>query len=160
MSLEDLKFSSGDRIQDQNKTRLLGVQIDNSLSLQPFVNQRKAAAMGALWSVQRLKTNGVTQEHLKFAYEAFVRSVLEYAVPPLFPLLNKGQLSSLESVQRIATRVILSDFQHTMPYEERLEVLGLQRLEIRWKSHFTKLASKAALQECFKPYFKPNPSSH
>ena len=77
-----------------------------------FVNQRKAAAMGALWSIQRLKSQGVTNDHLRFAYLAFVRSVLEYSVPPLFTMLlvDQYQLSNMESIQKIATIVVVVEY--------------------------------------------------
>ena len=158
ISLGGLCFPSGERIQSFEETRLLGVNIDRELSLNSFVNQRKAAAMGALWSIQRLKSQGVTNDHLRFAYLAFVRSVLEYSVPSLFPMLDQYQLSSMESIQKIATRVLTNYGEGN--YCQRLETLELTSLETRWADRFRKLALEAEHNPRIMEYLVLNPANH
>ena len=160
ISMEALRFPSGDGIELFKEIKLLGVLLDNKLSLWPFVKQRKAAAMAALWSIQRLKQCGVKSKDLCFAYTSYVRSVLEYGVPAVFPLLGAGQLAELESIQRIATRVILGVGYDGPSYEERLKALDLTKLSVRWKDQFEKLATKAEFEPRFKSFFKPSDSTH
>ena len=158
VSLGGLQFPGGERIEVLDETKLLGVTLDNQLTLDCHVGKRKAAAMCALWSIQRLKNQGVMTEHLRFAYEAFVRSVLEYSIVPLYPMLNKGQLETLESVQHIATRVLLN-YKHT-PYSDRLATLGLQELKDRWKFQFEKLSLKSEHHPCLRSHFIQNKTVH
>ena len=160
ISMEALRFPSGDGIELFKEIKLLGVLLDNKLSLWPFVKQRKAAAMAALWSIQRLKQCGIKSKDLCFAYTSYVRSVLEYGVPAVFPLLGAGQLAELESIQCIATRVILGVGYDGPSYEERLKALDLTKLSVRWKDQFEKLATKAEFEPRFKSFFKPSDSTH
>ena len=148
VSLGGLAFPSGDLIDVVDSTKLLGVILDSQMSFDHFVKQRKSAAMGALWSIQRLKNQGLTRSHLTFAYQAYVLSVLEYGIPPIYPLLTKEQLHSLESIQRIATRAILSDYTYEYSYHQRLSLLDLMPLKTRWADQFRKIALKAEKKPC------------
>ena len=53
ISLGGLSFPDGNKIEVAHQTKLLGVVLDDGLSLDQFVNQRKAASMTALWSIQK-----------------------------------------------------------------------------------------------------------
>ena len=160
ISLGGLSFPDGNKIEVAHQTKLLGVVLDDGLSLDQFVNQRKAASMTALWSIQRLKAQGVSKHHLVFLYKAYVLSVLEYCVVPFFPMFNQAQLRSLESVQRIATRAILNDTRYEMSYQDRLQALNLPMLRDRWRNQFQRLAFNAESQPGFQSYFKINPAVH
>ena len=59
VSFGDLSFSNGEKIVVQNDLKLLGVVVDNKLTLDGFIKQRRSSAISALWSVQRLLAQGV-----------------------------------------------------------------------------------------------------
>ena len=70
---------------------------------------------------------------LSRAFMVYVRPLLEYCTPVWCPY-NKGDINTIERVQRAFTRKIgLFYLCHLPPvsYEDRLLHLGLQRLEIR-----------------------------
>ena len=65
------------------------------------------------------------------AFMVYVRPLLEYCTPVWCPY-NKGDINTIERVQRAFTRKIFC-LRHLLPvsYEDRLLHLGLQRLKIR-----------------------------
>ena len=100
---------------------------------------------------------------LKLVYEQYVRSILEYAMVSVYPMLNASQMSVLESVQRSATsRTILSiEFTPDRPkYDERLQELSMEPLSFRWAELFTKFARKMEGDPRFARFLFSNPSSH
>ena len=75
-------------------------------------------------------------------------------------MLNNGQLDKLESVQRLATKIVLGAAGCKMSYTQRLDELKIERLRDRWEQQFQKLATKSERQQCFAQYFLPNPNTH
>ena len=157
-----LAFSDGEEISVVPVVKLLGFPIDDNLTFSSFVKQRRGAGMAALWGLKRLKANGVKEEHLKIAYETYVRSSTEYAMAAVFPSLRDGQRKALESVQRAATRTILGTGYgpDALSYEERLEKLSLVRLNERWSVQFKRFAESVEHDPRFKKYLIRKQPSH
>ena len=157
-----MQFGSGEGILVREEVKLLGVIIDNKISFDSFVKQRRASALNSLWQLRKLKDNGVDVEGLKAIYEHYVRSVLEFGVVPIFPMLNAGQVELLERVQRCATRSILGvSFDPLRPeYHERLQALQMETLSVRWSKQFTRFASKVESEKRFKRFLMLNPATH
>jgi len=116
----------------------LGVKIDSSLSFNTHINSIVAKA--------KLRANHIIRCFLSKdcyiltkAFTTYVRPLLEYCSPVWSPcyitLINK-----LESVQRIFTKRL--NGLSSLAYNNRLTVLGLERLEMR--------RLKADLLTCFK----------
>ena len=78
--------------------------------------------------------------------------------PSLFPLLDKGQLNSMESIQKIATRVLLD--WSVEGYEQRLGVLHLEPLKTRWENQFKKLSLGVEGNVGFIEFLVPSPAVH
>ena len=74
-----------------NELKLLGVIIDQDLTLGPFAEARRRAGLFASWQLQRLQAQGVSQDHLKAAYVGYVRSVTEFGLLSAGTLMNATQ---------------------------------------------------------------------
>ena len=156
--------------------RVLGIQLDNQLNLNEFVETRLKAAMNASWILRRLKKGGVSEQHLIKAYLTHVRGVLEYGVVGLAETLSPDQKWRLERAQRICTRIIAGTaprkiMENYVSYEERLEMLKLEHLTSyerttsngdrtgiklpgRWESQFVRFAMKTEHDSRFSRYYE------
>jgi hypothetical protein len=111
--------------------RDLGVYISNDLSNSAHVNFIKNQATKVSGLIFRSFTSRNTELLVK-AFKTYVRPILEYSSTAWNPhLLN--DINSLESVQRKFTKRLFDD--KTISYENRLNLLGLERLELR-RIHF------------------------
>ena len=158
----DMCFRNGDRVGIKKEIKLLGFNIDDKMSLDAFVRQRKASATGALWQLRRLRMNGVTKQDLKLVYEQYVRSIVEYGMIAAYSSLNQSQMAALESIQRSATRIILGvDYHPDRPsYEDRLSKLKLSKLSSRWLGQLGTFDRKVEGEPRFARYLSRNPSTH
>ena len=73
----------------------------------------------------KLKHVGVESDKLKLVYVSNIRSVMTYAAPSFFGFLTNGHIQSMESVQRLCTRIIMPNVDS---YTERLQSLNLPTL--------------------------------
>ena len=105
----------------------LGVTIDSNLkfSLHTGKITRKAFARSNLILKCFVSRDSAT---LIKAFITYVRPLLEYNSPVWSPFLLKD-INSLESVQRRFTKRL--PCMHNISYDERLSMLGLERLEAR-----------------------------
>jgi hypothetical protein len=88
----------------------------------------------------------LSRELLRLAYVALVRSHLEYC-STLFASSSPTQLSKLDTIQRIAARIIcgLPRDAHAAPL---LQVLGLNSLEHRRNERITRLVESVLSGHC------------
>ena len=105
----------------------VGVIIDNKLNFDEHISLivRKATTRARL-ILKSFKSRD--QNNLIKAYLTYVRPLLEYCSPVWSPY-KKYQINKLESVQRFFTKRI--PHMYNIPYEERLNLLGLNSLQIR-----------------------------
>ncbi len=103
----------------------LGVQTDNMFS--PSAQRTEAANKAKrLIFIIRRSFQDLSKSAL---YEAFVRPHLEYGMPAYSPN-PVADIIHLERNQRLTTRLV-TGMRH-LPYEERLQLLGLHSLQRRW----------------------------
>ena len=162
---------SGEEIKIVETARVLGVQVDNQLNLNDFVNTRLRAAMNAAWILRRLKKNGATEKHLIKAYLTHVRGVLEYGVVGLAETLTPVQKRKLERAQRVCSRIVAGSaprpiMEGYLSYERRLDKLKLEHLTTyedpltglklpgRWEQQFENFARKTEHDPRFKRYYE------
>jgi hypothetical protein len=107
--------------------RDLGVLISEDLKVK---HQVEAAAARANQVLGRLKKSFRSRGLMlwKVLYKMYVRPHLEFAIQSWSPHL-KRDINALENIQRRATKLI-TGIKHK-PYEERLTILGLTKLEDR-----------------------------
>ena len=128
-----LQFNCGKIIKVVDSVKLLGVVIDKNLTFESFVKDKRKKGFFSLWNLKRLEASGISLKHLKIAYESYVSSKIDYGLVSAFPMLNQGQIESLECVQRRATRTFLSISKRYGPdvpsYDSRLSDLGMLKLK-------------------------------
>jgi len=98
-----------------------GVLIGNTLSPAEQINHAVQKARAVLFMIRR-RFFKLTKSIFEKVYSALVRPHLEYAVQAWAAFL-KRDICKLESVQRLATRMVWG--LRSLPYEERLSRLGL-----------------------------------
>ena len=126
--------------------------------MQKTVDEKCKSARRSLWTIVRLREAGFPVDKLVHVYTLNIRSILEYIIVAILPLLTLNQLNQLESIQRKATSIILRNYD--MSYEERLKYCKLQSLRKRWETLFLKFAHKTVQSERFQNWIKPNSSVH
>jgi hypothetical protein len=107
--------------------RDLGVMISNDLKWNRQCSVAAAKANKILGQIKNSFTY-LDQITLKLLYTGLVRPHLEYAVSTWNPW-TKGNINIIEKVQRRATKLVKS--LRSLPYEQRLNSLGLISLEDR-----------------------------
>ena len=107
--------------------RDLGVNFATDLKWREHINVCAAKANCVLGLIKRNFVN-FDIELVKILYTVYVRPLIEFAVP-VWNLSLKGDIESLEKIQRRVTKMVyeLKD----LSYEDRLEYLGLTTLEKR-----------------------------
>ena len=103
--------------------------------------------------LRHLKSFSADESVLTRVYTTYVRPVLEYCAPAIFPLMTQTDVSNCESVQRIALKMIYGFEAH---YEEILEKSKLSTLQERLFSLTKNFAKRAVLQQTGKKWF-PKP---
>ena len=124
MKLED------DEINQIEKTELerdLGILISNDLKWENQVNKAAKTANSVIAQIKNSFTY-FDSSLVKLLYVSLVRPHLEYAVSVWNPYMRKD-IDKLESVQHRATRLV--PCLRKKPYEHRIKVIGLTKLEIR-----------------------------
>ena len=116
--------------------KLLGVTLDRHFTFGAHIDETVKKARGVLGSIARAAPH-LPRELLKMAYTALIRSLLEYA-STAFASASKTQLQKLETMQKMASRVICKAPRntHSAPL---LETLKLDSLQDRRQDHIVRL---------------------
>ena len=120
-------FIERHQIEVQTCVKDLGVLIDDELTFSPHINSivHKASCRSILIFKSFISRNTKT---LVRAFITYVRPILEYCSPIWTPSTIKDT-TAIESVQRRFTKKLPGLFNYS--YDERLQKLGLERLEAR-----------------------------
>ena len=120
-------FIERHQIELQTCVKDLGVLIDDELTFSPHINSivHKASCRSILIFKSFVSRNTKT---LVRAFITYVRPILEYCSPIWTPSTIKDT-TAIESVQRRFTKKLPGLFNYS--YDERLQKLGLERLEAR-----------------------------
>ena len=122
-------YMEGTRLQVVNEEKDLGVLTSNSMKFGKHIAKAAATANKKLGLLKHTFKYW-TEDSLATLYKVYVRPHLEYCVQACAPTLVRD-IKVLEQVQRRATKLVPA-LRH-LPYEERLERLGLTTLEERRK---------------------------
>ena len=139
------------------KLKLLGVTLDQDLTLNALAKDRRRAGLFATYGLQQLQAQGVTGIHLKSAYVGYVRPITEYGLLSASTLLNKSQWAMIEAVQRRALKVVLGfpplAYGPEIPqYNQRLQELSLLSLEDRTAKKFCHFSLNNEFLDRFSQY--------
>ena len=114
-------------LEETSVERDLGIQVDSKLDWSPQIDYVKAKAYASLGKLKRTFINW-TPYTFRILYTVFVRPHLEFCATVWSPW-NIGDVASLESVQKNATKLVPSI--RSLHYAERLAILNLPTLEQR-----------------------------
>ena len=125
---------NGQKIQTVERTKDLGIYLNNKLQWKDHTAQLKRKATSLCYVILRSFTRNHTIACLN-AFKIYVRPLLEYNTE-IWNTSNKGEIKCIEQVQRLFTRKLLqrNNVKYN-DYNHRLEILHLQSLELR-RLHF------------------------
>ena len=103
----DLSFQDGTLLDTVSEKKLLGVIVSSDLKWAKNTMFICEKARQKLWILKRMLNFGFTHVEAYDVYQKEVRSVLEYAVPVWHSGLTHKQSSEIESIQRLAFKIIL-----------------------------------------------------
>ena len=103
----EVKFTDGTHIETVSEIKLLGVYITEDLKWKKNTDFLVTKGRQKIWILRRLLPLGLTLHNLFDVYIKEVRSILEYAVPVWHSSITRKQASAIESVQKMAFRIIL-----------------------------------------------------
>ena len=125
--------------------KILGVTLDQHLTLKPHIDNIVRKCHGLIGALSRA-VPFLPRSLLKLAYTALIRSHLEYS-SALLAIASKTQLAKLDTIQRIAARVI-----HNTPRDAHSEplllALGLEPLDSRRADHIVELVETMLTKNC------------
>ena len=148
------KTLDGAEIELVESTKLLGINLNSSLSWDDNTKLINKKCFEKMWMLKRLKKLGANQEDLLQVYLKQIRCLAEYAVPVWSSSLTGVNSAKIERIQKSATRIILGDAYTS--YSRALETLGIQRLANRRKLLCLKFALKCEKDPKFSKWFKLN----
>eukprot|EP00918_Siedleckia_nematoides_P041114 GHVU01089247.1.p1 GENE.GHVU01089247.1~~GHVU01089247.1.p1 ORF type:complete len:171 (-),score=1.76 GHVU01089247.1:397-909(-) len=105
--------------------KFLGITVDKHLTFNSHVDTLVKRAFSRIHGLVVFKRSGLNQAGLLKMYVTNIRSLVTYAVPAWFPLLSKFNMDKLESVQKLALKII---FPELSSYNDRMEIAGLHQL--------------------------------
>jgi len=128
-SISPLPTAAGP-IQWVTNFKLLGINLDASLSWTTHINIIVSKASKRLYFLKQLRRAGVRPHQLLLFYTSVIRSVLEYAFPVWHYSITHAQSEQLESIQKRAIHIIFA-FSRGMSYPNLLFVSDINSLKDR-----------------------------
>ena len=136
--------------------KLLGVHISEDLSWAKNCQEICKKAYSRINMLSKLKYAGMKTEDLVNIYILHIRSVTEYCSTVFHESLTSEEDRKLESIQRVALKVILG--QNYNSYEEALDKTSLTTLYKRRQDRCLKFAIKSTKHPDYKQMFPLNSS--
>ena len=129
----EVQFSDGSKVETVGEQTLLGVVISDDLKWKRNTDFICSKARRKLWVLRRMMNLDLDEFQLFDVYKKEVRTILEYAAPVWHSSITKKQSSQIESVQKLAFRIILkqsySSYKNACSFFETV-TLKQRRLEI------------------------------
>ena len=105
----EMRFLDGTDIEIVSETTLLGVKITDDLKWRQNTTYMCMKARKKLWTLKRMQLLHLTEKELFDVYTKEIRSILEYAAPVWHSSITRKQISEIESIQKLAFRLILQN---------------------------------------------------
>ena len=125
----ELQFEDGSLMQTTSEKIILGVVITDDLKWKKNTQFIVSKARAKVWMLRRLQPYKLTIHELFDVYIKEVRSILEFAVPVWHSGLTKKQSKEIESVQKLAFKIILRNTYTS--YSSACETFNTETLEKR-----------------------------
>ena len=121
-------FCDGKKITSTNELRVLGTVLSNRPNQWATIRHMRRKFAAKMWSLKRLRSVGIRESMLVRVYAAYLRPLLEYAIPSFYTLATVEQIEQLERCQRTALKTIYG-YKHS--YRKCLEQAKLQTVSER-----------------------------
>ena len=125
----EVHFSDGTTIEYISETKLVGVIVNENLKWHKNTAYICGKARSKLWILRRLLKVDLDIHQMFDVYSKEIRSILVMAVPVWHPGLTKKQSADIESVQKMAMKIILQD--QYVDYKLACSTLSAKTLEER-----------------------------
>ena len=136
----ELHFSDGTPIEYVSDTRLVGVVVSQDLKWFKNTAYICQKARQKLWILRRMLKLDLDIYQMFDVYTKEIRSILEMAVPVWHSGLTNQQSSEIESIQKVAMRIILQD--KYVNYKLACQTFSAKTLADRRTKLCSKFASK------------------
>ena len=148
----EIEFEDGTNLEMISETKLLGVIISNDLKWHKNTSYLCVKARRKLWILKKLLLLDLSVMELYDVYTKEVRSILEYAVPVWHSGITKRQSNQIESVQKLAFRIMLKGSYTS--YSAACAFFGTESLERRRQAMCLKFTMKNlnSSNSLFAPY--------
>jgi hypothetical protein len=117
----------GTPMENVPKAKLLGVTINNKLSLNNYIEKVIKKAARRLYFLIQLKRSNVPAEDIVAYYCTCICTTLDYACPLFHHALPKYLQQGLEKIQKRALAIILPNYS----YQEALDKMKLETISQR-----------------------------
>ena len=140
------------------ETKLLGTYITNDLKWDKNTSEIVKKSNQRMQLLNRAAGFTSNIHNLKRIYLTYILSLLDQSAVVWHSSLSKKNIRDLERIQKVAVKVILG--KSYLDYNDGLEKLRLQRLNIRREKICLNFAKKCLKNEKVKHFFKENKNLH
>ena len=141
----EIEFSDGKLIENVEEMKLLGVVVSSDLKWTKNTTYICQKARTKLWILRRMAFLDLSVAEMFDVYAKEVRSILEYAAPVWHSSITHKQTSEIESIQKLAFRIILGN--KYVRYSDACAVFKTETLERRRHTICLKFAQKNVKSE-------------
>lgn len=103
LQIED---GNGGEIESVEEFKLLGVVLDRKLTMKTHIRHIKKKCYRRIRVMRNLVRNNVPTDKCVTVYKTQIRSIIEYAAPVYWPMINATDTAELERIQRNSLKTI------------------------------------------------------
>ena len=144
-----------DNLGFKDSFKLLGYWLTSDMRPATHVKYILKIAYQKIWSIRRLKANGISNEDILYFYSIKIRSILEYSCPIFQPMITQENRDDLERIQKIVLKILLGPAYKTYP--DACQQFDIDSLEDRRSTITLNFALKCSKSEKFSALFPLNP---
>ena len=160
VSLSEDLVIDGAKIDRVEKTKFLGVIIDQTLSFQSHINHIKGKISRGIGILYKCRPY-INEETMKTLYHSFIYPYFTYCIE-VWGNICPTHLDALVRIQKRAVRTIVGarKFEHSEPIFKKLKLLNLSEIYIYFVQLFMFRFHHGILPPVFDNLFVPNRSVH
>ena len=134
------KTMNGKQLERVEKSKLLGIIINNKLTWDDHVNYICAKVSKRIYFIRLLKRAGIAHDDIVLVFFSIIRSVLEYGAEVWHPGLNKKQTEKIEYIQKRVMKIIFPSLSYNEVIEKHNIPLLAERREDICKRFFISIS--------------------
>ena len=143
-----LKYD-GIEIETVKNFKLLGLWLDPKMNLNYHLQQIENKVYKRIFILRLLKKNQIPKESILVIYKSQIRSLIEYAMPFMFPILSMEQIKRMQRLQNICLKTIDTFEKSASKLHEDLKVEFLEKRFAKLTDTFIRKAKAEDFCEWF-----------